>query len=76
MFQDENKEPEDQWTDILSTDQIDLAQNQLKPEMNVPPNVQLEEPLNYYKLFVIEEVIEKMVAETNEPAAELYVHML
>ncbi|CAB3254169.1 unnamed protein product [Arctia plantaginis] len=70
LFQDENEAPEDQWTDILTTDEVYFTQNELKSEIKIPPNVILEEPLDYYKLFVTEEVFVKMVAKSNKHAAQ------
>lgn len=68
MLQDDNENPENQWIDI--TDQISFAQSELATKITLPPNILLEEPLDYYKLFVTEEVIAKMVMETNKHAAD------
>lgn len=68
LLQDDNEKPENQWIDI--TDQISFAQSELATKITLPPNILLEEPLDYYKLFVTEEVIAKMVMETNKHAAD------
>lgn len=63
-------EDEDEWTDIPNTIQTNFASYPLRSQINIPPNVQLSKPFDYYKLFVTNELIEKMVVETNKHAEE------
>ncbi|XP_045778765.1 uncharacterized protein LOC123876503 [Maniola jurtina] len=69
-IEDVDNEGSEEWVDISNTNAINFEQYLQRSQINIPPNIQLNEPLDYYKLFVNKELIEKMVVETNKYAAE------
>lgn len=69
-IEDDDNIGSEEWVDISNTNEINSEQYSQRIQINIPPNVQLKEPLDYYKLFVDKKIIETMVVETNKYAAE------